>query len=53
MGIRHGNERHSIGNIVNGIAVVLHGDRWLATLVVSTAQFIELSNHCGVRHKLT
>ena len=26
--IRHGNKRHSIGNIVNDIVIVLYGDRW-------------------------
>ena len=26
--ISHGDERHSMGNIVNGIVIVLYGDRW-------------------------
>ena len=28
----HGDERHSIGNIVSGIVIMLDGDRWLLCL---------------------
>lgn len=27
-GISHGTKRHSMGNIVNNIVIVLNGDKW-------------------------